>query len=167
MALALTLEKFDSLSRRDFDNGAIIDEIREALKDLESLCHFRNEVESKLLAIGFDGPKWSVPTLKLLDALCTRFTGLKSDHLALRIMFAKVVEAAEMVWIQAEYDCPGDTPELCGWSCSECKGEGATEETIDHAADCFVPKALGMKCIAETAAMLSRLHEPEQAGVSK
>lgn len=157
MTLPLTLEKFDSLSRRDFENGAIIAEIRESLKERERLQDFANKVESELLEIGFDGPKWSVPPLTLVRALCTRFGTIRSDYVALRIAFAKTCEVAEQVWIQPEYDFPGDAPELCGYQCGECKGYGDDEESIDHDADCFVKKALGMKYIASTVAMLNDL----------
>jgi hypothetical protein len=51
-------------------------------------------------------------------------------------------DAAERIWIEAEYDCPGDTPELCGYLCGECKGDGPTESEVKHKPDCFVPMAL-------------------------
>jgi hypothetical protein len=33
-----------------------------------------------------------------------------------------------------EYDCPGDTPELCGWSCMLCRGND------EHKYDCVIAK---------------------------
>ena len=37
MRKAMSVKEFDSLSTRDFDNGAILDEIREALNQREVL----------------------------------------------------------------------------------------------------------------------------------
>ena len=38
---AMTVKKFDRLSKRDFDNGATLNEIRTALKDRERLLELR------------------------------------------------------------------------------------------------------------------------------
>lgn len=39
--------------------------------------------------------------------------------------------------IHEEYDCPGDTPEFCGWLCSIC-GEHVEENGSGHLNDCVI-----------------------------
>ena len=39
--------------------------------------------------------------------------------------------------IHEEYDCPGDTPEFCGWLCSIC-GEHVEENGSGHLSDCVI-----------------------------
>jgi ribosomal protein S20 len=46
----LTLKRFDSFSRRDFDNGAVISEIRDALKALETAPSASDNKQSAAIA---------------------------------------------------------------------------------------------------------------------
>lgn len=42
-----------------------------------------------------------------------------------------------------EYDCPGDTPELCGWSCMLCRGND------EHKEDCILSEYPGKRKASE------------------
>ena len=59
----------------------------------------------------------------------------------LRASKAELLAATKKVCIMAEYDYPGDFPELCGFSCLVCRGHGPTETTIEHTPQCAITGA--------------------------
>jgi hypothetical protein len=62
MSERMTVRKFDSLKQRDFQNGAVLDEIRCALKELESL-HGEKEQEEGMGLHRCDLPENTVPSV--------------------------------------------------------------------------------------------------------
>lgn len=42
--------------------------------------------------------------------------------------------------VMPEYDCPGDTPEICSYLCHECGQEACMASEIKHDANCALTK---------------------------
>jgi hypothetical protein len=57
---------------------------------------------------------------------------------ALLTEIAALRRALEEHAIHAEYDYPGDAPELCGYTCQICKGFGARNEDVEHETSCVL-----------------------------
>ena len=60
----------------------------------------------------------------------------QAEYMALRADLEAVAVALRRQAIVPEYAFPGDTPELCGWSCLLCDGEGESETAINHKEGC-------------------------------
>lgn len=60
---------------------------------------------------------------------------------ALRADLEAVAVALRRQAIVPEYDFPGDTRELYGWSCLLCDGEGESETDINHKEGCDLARA--------------------------
>lgn len=67
-----------------------------------------------------------------VDALRERAESAEAEATRLRAM----VEAVKPHLASADYDYPGDAPELCGYTCTICQKSGAEIEEIEHSAEC-------------------------------
>ena len=92
--------------------------------------------ESSMLVDGAGDPATITPAdnEKNVKAL-----GAERDALQARI--ARLLQALADRAILAEYDCPGDAPEICGWQCEICGALGAEPSDLDHAPTCLFAAA--------------------------
>ena len=76
-----------------------------------------------------------------LSALEAQLAAAKAERDALQARIARLLQALADRAILAEYDCPGDAPEICGWQCEICGALGAEPSDLDHAPTCLFAAA--------------------------
>jgi len=86
----------------------------------------------------------SEAVLRLLGHINTqkdRLAAAEAERDALQARIARLLQALADRAILAEYDCPGDAPEICGWQCEICGALGAEPSDLDHAPTCLFAAA--------------------------
>jgi hypothetical protein len=91
---AMTLEKFNTLSRRDFDNGAVLDEIAEALKLRAKVQEYTEECGCELNGMS---PEESV--VRGLESMSRAFYAADEERTNLRA-------ALRELFVTVKGECP-------------------------------------------------------------
>ena len=92
------------------------------------------------LDVALSGEEGAAKQASLCD-LIGPVRALKAERDGLQARIARLLQALADRAILAEYDCPGDAPEICGWQCEICGALGAEPSDLDHAPTCLFAAA--------------------------
>jgi hypothetical protein len=127
------------ISREErISDGEMMALLRRVNKDFEAELGEFNEHLSMLastLACGMPGKKTPDQWCRLIsDGIDMLTRPLLERAERAEADAAELHRVLEQTVTVPEYDCPGDTPELCGWSCMLCRGND------EHKYDCVIAK---------------------------